>query len=220
MNRILVVAPHPDDETLGCGATLHRFAAEKVSLHWIMVTGIFEPKATLDEIKKRDLEIAAVTESYGFDSVHQLGFPTTTLDQISLGQMVPKFAAIFKDTGVDTVFLPHGSDAHSDHRIVFEATTSALKWFRSNAIKRIYVYETLSETEQALNPATKFEPRVFFDITKFLNKKIETMKLYEGEMGQHPFPRSEDALRALASYRGLMCGCSAAEAFMPLREVF
>ena len=81
-------------------------------------------------------------------------------------------------------------------------------------------YETLSETEFSLNPeGARFSPNSFVDITPYIDRKIEIAQMYEGEMGEFPFPRSVDALRSLAQVRGATCGCHAAESFMVLREI-
>jgi LmbE family N-acetylglucosaminyl deacetylase len=80
--------------------------------------------------------------------------------------------------------------------------------------------ETLSETEFSLSTKEdSFVPNVFIDISKYMNKKIEIMKSYKGEMGEHPFPRNEKNIRALATYRGATSGCEYAESFMLLKEI-
>ena len=92
--------------------------------------------------------------------------------------------------------------------------------FRYPFIKKIYMMETLSETEFA--PSTKedsFVPNVFVDISDFMDRKIEIMKLFESEIKEHPFPRSEENIKALAIFRGASCGCRYAESFMLLKEI-
>ena len=218
MRRVLVIAPHPDDETLGCGGTLYRLKDEGCTLYWVIVTSVSAPNWSTEVVKRRAGEIKIVGERYGFAETHEFDFPTTTLDQIPLGDIVDRFSKIFQSIGPDTVFVPHRSDIHSDHRVVFDAATAGLKWFRNAAPKRILAYETLSETEQALAPQVIFQPQVFFDITSWIENKIDTMRLYKSEMGDHPFPRSEKSIRAQAQFRGLKSGAEYAEAFMLLKE--
>ena len=80
--------------------------------------------------------------------------------------------------------------------------------------------ETLSETEFSLSTKDdSFIPNVFVDISDYMDKKIEIMKIYKGEMGMHPFPRSERNIKALATYRGATSGCEYAESFMLLKEI-
>ena len=75
------------------------------------------------------------------------------------------------------------------------------------------MYETLSETEFDFVSARNFRPNIFSNISEYLDEKIEIMKIYESEMGNSPFPRSEETIRSLAVYRGSQGGFRAAEAF-------
>ena len=103
---------------------------------------------------------------------------------------------------------------------MFDAVAACTKWFRYKSVKKVLVYETLSETEFSINPDLQgFRPNIFINITDFLDKKIEIMKIFESELGEFPFPRSEEAIRALSSIRGASAGFHAAEAFMLLKEV-
>ena len=94
------------------------------------------------------------------------------------------------------------------------------KCFRFHSIKRILAYETISETDFGMNPSyNTFRPNVYIDISKYLEMKLEIMRIYASELGDFPFPRSEKAIRALAALRGAAAGCEAAEAFMLLKEI-
>jgi LmbE family N-acetylglucosaminyl deacetylase len=80
--------------------------------------------------------------------------------------------------------------------------------------------ETLSETEFSLSThGDSFVPNVFVDISKFLDKKIEIMNVFKSEMGEHPFPRSENNIRSLATLRGATAGCKFAESFMLIKSI-
>lgn len=219
-SKIVVVAPHPDDETLGCGGTLLRYRREKKEIHWVIVTAMREDLGfSAQKIEQREAEIRAVEKKFGFSSVHRLDFPTTQLDTIPLGKMVGKMGGVFQAINPTTVFMPYRGDAHSDHKMVFDAVAACTKWFRHPSIQRVLAYETPSETDFGLNPDTAgFQPNVFVDIGDYLGQKIEIMKMYAGEMGEFPFPRSEQAICSLAHLRGVAAGYRAAEAFMLLRE--
>jgi LmbE family N-acetylglucosaminyl deacetylase len=120
----------------------------------------------------------------------------------------------------NTIYLPYRSDIYSDHEIVFDAVSSCTKSFRYPFVKQIRVYETFFEMEFGIRPEDSgFRPNLWIDISEFLDKKIEIMKLYKGEMGEHPFPRSEQTIRALATLRDSTAGCVAAEAFISLKEI-
>ncbi len=220
MKKIIVLAPHPDDETLGCGGTLLKHKAKGDSVHWLIVTGMHAAVGHTPEQKsKRAAEIEKVAKAYRFDSVHNLDLPTTRLDTLPLADIIGKIGAVFASVQPEVVYVPFSGDVHSDHVIVFEASAACTKWFRYPSIKRVLAYETLSETDFGIHPAhSGFRPNVFVDIASHLNTKIDIMKLYSGEMGVFPFPRSEEALKALATVRGAAMGSQAAEAFMLLRE--
>lgn len=221
MNKIIVIAPHPDDETLGCGGALLKHKSRGDEIHWLIVTTINTSLGyPEDKIQKRAEEINRVSMAYDFSSVHQCEFQTTKLDTIPMTDLIQKIAEIFKVINPEVVYVPFKGDVHTDHGIVYNAVSSCMKWFRFQSVKRCLAYETLSETEFAIDPAgSAFRPNVFVDVTTFLERKIEIMKMYAGEMGEHPFPRSETAIRSLAVLRGTTSGFNAAEAFMLLKEI-
>lgn len=220
MSIVLAIAPHPDDETLGCGGTLLRHRARGDEIHWLIVTALTPRFGDAARIARREREIAAVAAAFGFASTVELGFETTTLDREPVGDLVARVAEAVDRLRAETVYLPHPGDAHSDHRAVFQAGIGATKCFRHPSVKRVLAYETLSETNFGLDPlALPFRPTSYAPIAPWLGRKVEIMSLYEGETGAHPFPRSERAIRAQATLRGTECGAEAAEAFMLIKEI-
>lgn len=221
MKKIIVVAPHPDDETLGCGGTLLRHRAVGDELHWLIVTSIFEENGfSPQKIMQRSREIEEVAHQYGFTEKHLAGFPTTRLDTVPNGDLVHKISTILMSVQPEIIYVPYRGDVHTDHHHVFDAVISCTKWFRYPFVKKILAYETLSETEFGINPdANGFRPNYFVDISQYLERKLEIMRIYESEMGPAPFPRSEEAISALAVIRGAAAGTKAAEAFMLLKEI-
>ncbi len=157
---------------------------------------------------------------YDFDTVSRLNIPAMKADQQPLSALVGKISQVFQEIRPDTIYLPFHSDVHSDHRVLFDAAYSCTKGFRYPFIRQILMMETLSETEFA--PATQdraFSPNLFLDISDYLEKKLEIMRVYKSEVGQHPFPRSEEAIRAKAFLRGAVAGCHYAESFVLLKEI-
>ena len=218
--KTIVIAPHPDDEVLGVGGTLMRRKAEGVKMAWLIVTGITaEAGWSGEKIKQRADEIKCVTELIGFDSVFELNFPTTQLDQVPMSDLIAAISNVFKIFEPEEVFVPHPSDVHTDHRIVFDAVASCTKWFRYPSVKRVLAYETLSETDFGLGANQAFRPNVFINIEPYLPEKLQAMDIYVSELGVFPFPRSHEAIRALAILRGAASGFKAAEAFELLREI-
>lgn len=221
MSRVLVVAVHPDDETLGCGGTLlkHKKLGDKI--FWLIVTSMKSENGFSQEmIRCREREIAKVAGLYRFDGVYHLDLTSAGLDLISRDVLVKSIGAVFHKVKPNTVYLPFTGDAHSDHRIVFDSAYSCTKAFRCPSIKKVLMMETISETEFApCISKNSFRPNYFSNITKFLKKKIGIMKIFKGEMGKHPFPRSVKNIESLATFRGGMSGCVYAEAFMLLKEI-
>ena len=221
MNKILVIAVHPDDESLGCGGTLLKYKANGDEIHWLIATDRKESEGYgISTIRKRNKEITKIDELYGFTSVNKLDLSTTKVDTYSMSVLVSKFSSVIDRIKPDIIYLPFKSDVHSDHKYIFDAAYSCTKVFRHPFIKKIYMMETLSETEFSLSTKEdSFVPNVFVDISEFMDKKIKLMNIYESEIGKHPFPRSERNIRALATYRGATSGCNYAESFMLLKEI-
>lgn len=221
MKKVLVIAPHPDDETLGCGATLLRHAADGDEVYWLVVTAIsttlgFSP----ERVERRAAEIDAVGRAYGFQETILLGYPTMALDAVSNASLIDAIGVAVRRIAPDTLYLPYRNDAHSDHARVFDAAVACSKTFRYPSVRAVYVYETLSETEFGLRSDDPgFRPNHFVDVGPWLERKIEIMRLYNDEMGAFPFPRSEPCMRAQAMLRGSQAGVQAAEAFMLIKEI-
>ena len=216
MNKVLVVAVHPDDETLGCGGALLKHKANGDEIHWLIATEMKESKNT----SQRNAEIDQVEELYDFDSVHRLELSTTKIDEYSMSELITKISSVVNKVKPNIIYLPFKGDVHSDHKYIFDAAYSCTKSFRYPFIKKIYMMETLSETEYSVSTKEdSFVPNVFIDISEYMGKKIELMNIYESEIGKHPFPRSERNIRALATFRGATSGCNYAESFVLLKEI-
>ena len=215
MNSILVISPHPDDETLGCGGSLFRHKFEGDNLYWAIITEISEKAGwSTDDVKKRCDEIDTVGRKYGFKKIFKLGYPTTKIDSVPISDLINRIAnKIYKKIEPEIIYMPFIHDVHSDHQLTAKALQATFKWFRHPYIKKVLMYETPSETEFNFLGSRAFRPNVFVNISQYLDYKIETMKIYVGEMGEFPFPRSEETIRSLATFRGSQCGYKAAEAF-------
>ncbi|EAK0935416.1 PIG-L family deacetylase [Campylobacter jejuni] len=224
--KVLVIAVHPDDETLGAGGTLLKHKAKGDEIHCIFCTDIFEDEGfSKEQIDTREQELQEISKSYAFTSIHRLGLKTTKIDQYSQAHLVSLFSQIFKKIKPNILYLPFAYDVHSDHRIIFQTAFSCTKSFRYPSIEKILMMETLSESEFA--PALthqSFIPNVFVDISDFFEKKCQIMKIYKSELGRAPFPRSIENIKALATFRGctmgggILANAKYAESFMLLKE--
>jgi LmbE family N-acetylglucosaminyl deacetylase len=219
--RVLVIAVHPDDETLGCGGTILAHQAAGHEVYCVFCTAMSSENGFSPEtIDKRAEEVAAVSALYGFKETFELGLDALRVDEYSFTELVAKLSSVFKSVEPRTVYLPFCYDVHSDHRKLFEAAYSCTKNFRYPSVKNVLMMETLSETEFALSkPDTSFVPNSYVDISPYIDKKLEAMNIFESEIGEFPFPRSEEAIVALAKYRGSTAGVKYAESFMLLKHV-
>ena len=216
-NKVLILAVHPDDETLGCGGTLLKHKKNGDEIHWLICTSINKSHSYY---QTREKEIKIVVDMYGFNSVHNLRLKTMQVDEYSMSYLVGKISKVINEVQPNIVYLPFKGDVHSDHKKVFESSYSCTKSFRYSFIKKIYMIETLSETE--FSPSTKedkFIPNVFVDISEYMDKKLEIIKIFDSEIEEHPFPRSLRNIKALATFRGATAGCEYAESFVLLKEI-
>jgi N-acetylglucosamine malate deacetylase 1 len=219
--KVLVLAPHPDDESLGCGGTLLKHRAMGDEIHWCIATSMNQSEDYSEKQKQqRSQVIRDVSRLYPFDSVIALDFKPAELDSVPKKDLLQSLKAMLEQLKPNIVYLPYAFDVHSDHQVVFQAMISATKSFRAPYIEKILCYETLSETDFALSPLNiQFQPNVFVDISLFAEKKYQILDLYSGEFKAHPFPRSIEAVKALGTLRGAQARCVVAEAFVLLKEI-
>ncbi|NMA73274.1 MAG: PIG-L family deacetylase [Bacteroidales bacterium] len=219
MDKYLIVATHPDDETLGAGGLMLRKKAEGNEVYVLNMTHMDKSYGyDEDKINRRNNEILRMIDSYHLDGYYNLKLKPSGLDSYSEGELLQKINAIFHEVQPSIVILPYYKDVHSDHRISFDLCYSCTKNFRYPFIKKILMMETPSETDFAMFEYT-FKPNYFVDISDYIDKKIEIAKIYDSEILQHPFPRSEKNIRAYATIRGAMIGSDSAEAFVLIKSI-
>lgn len=219
--KILAISPHPDDETLGCGGTILKHKDTGNKIYWLIITNI-DVKNGWNKgiVKKRQKEIESVAEMYGFEKTFKLDYPTARLDVIPIQEIIESISKVILEIKPEIIYLPNRSDVHTDHQITFKAAYSCTKNFRYPFIKKILMYETLSETEFALAlPENTFIPNVFVDITNYFERKLEIFKIYKSEVMEEPLPRSLKVIEAFDKCRGSQIGEKHAEAFVLLKEI-
>lgn len=220
MESILIIAPHPDDETLGCGGAILKYISQGCRVYWLICTEFYRNGKTPENIKLRQQEIEKVDAMYGFTKRFELGYAAAGITFNDIGPLVSKISNIVKEVRPDTVFLPNHSDVHTDHQIIFKAAFSCTKNFNFPFIKQVLMYETISETEFSPPlPGNAFTPNVYIDISPYLHKKLDIMQVYQSEVMEAPLPRSLVAIKALAAYRGSSIGSTAAECFTLLKHI-
>ena len=218
--NIVVIAPHPDDEVLGCGGVMARHTAEGDRVIVVVVSRgipeIFDPEI----IETTRKELAAAHELLGVREVRFLDFPAPKLDALPGHVLADSLTKVVRELQPHTIYFPHWGDLHSDHKAVYWATMVAARPNGGARVTRLLCYETLSETEWGTPPqANAFSPNVFVDISSFLSLKLEAMARYQTQLKEHPNSRSLKSVEAQAVYRGAIVGTHAAEAFVLAREV-
>jgi LmbE family N-acetylglucosaminyl deacetylase len=220
--RVLVVSVHPDDETLGCGGTILKHRDRNDEVFWLILTEASDQSGYSREFAvNAKKQVRLVSEAYQFKETYSLGFPTTRLHALDFSMVINNISQILHDVKPEIIYTVNRSDIHTDHQIAAKAIMSCTKSFRNPFIKRILMYECISETEIAPPlHENAFLAHVYSDITEFLEKKIEIMRIYESELQPMPMPRSLENVAALARFRGATVSVQYAEAFMLLRELF
>lgn len=220
--KVLVISVHPDDETLGCGGTILKHKDNNDEIYWLILTRPDRVIGFSEEfIMRRETEIETVSKKYGFNKVFKLDFFTTKMHEIDFSILIDNISKVINEIQPQVIYMNNRTDIHTDHQIAAKAILSCTKSFRYPFIKKILMYECISETEMAPPfPENIFIPNVYSDISNYIDKKIEIMKIYESEIQNPPLPRSEKNIRALARFRGASCGVDYAEAFMLVRERF
>lgn len=221
MKKIIIVSAHPDDEVLGAGGTVLKHIENGDEVYWLVTTNITVSAGFSEErVQSRQKEIRQVEKELGFKKIFLLDYPTMDLSSSSVITMVPKISEVFNEVKPEIIYCVNRSDAHSDHRITFDAVMACTKSFRYPYVKKVLMYECLSETEFAPALFEKaFIPNYFVDISKFFKSKLGVMRIYHSELGDHPFPRSERNIEALATYRGASVGVEYAEAFQLIKFI-
>lgn len=222
MNKVLCIAVHADDETLGCGGTLLKHKANGDEIYWLIVTHPSQdPKVRFspEGIERRRQTIVKVAEKYGFTKTFNLEFPAALLHNVDMVDMVKAIDGVFDEVKPNIVYMMFCNDVHSDHRLAFDATYSCTKSFRKPYIEHISMFEAMSETEfSPAIPSTSFVPNMFVDITDYIDEKIEIMGIFSKQVMPEPYPRSIGSIKATARMRGSRAGVMYAEAFMLLFE--
>jgi len=222
--KILVIAAHPDDETLGAGGTIAKHVAngDEVSV-LILGEGIASRKQKKEDSRseidslRRDARRALA--KLGVTDVIFHDFPDNRFDTLALLDIVKVVEKVVSEKKSEVVYTHHGRDLNIDHCITFNAVMTACRPFGSS-VKKILCFEVLSSTEwNAQTAATVFLPNLFVDVSDTLGKKVSALKEYKSELRAYPYPRSVEGAEILAKLRGLAIGSNAAEAFEIVREI-
>lgn len=220
MGKVLVIAPHPDDEILGCGGTIARLSQSGAEVVVAIVTRGMAPQFSDEFVANIRAEAKTSHAMVGVKETVYLDLPAAALETVPATKLNGTLAKLVQDVRPDTLFVPFVGDIHTDHQLTFLAAMVAARPRDEYAPKRIYAYETLSETNwyaPGVTPA--FVPNVFIDITETLELKLDAFRCFESQVKIFPDERSIEAIRALATMRGASMYLKAAEAFVLIRQI-
>jgi len=218
--NILIIAPHPDDEILGVGGTISKRATDGHDVYVCVMTKGCEPLFSSDSVNQVRSECKKADSNLGVKETIFLDFPAAMLETVPRYKLNDAIVKVIQRVKPDEVYLPHRGDMQQDHKMVVDAAMVALRPKYDHVVKRIYAYETLSETGWDIpNTVNEFIPNVYENISDTLKKKLDAMRIFQSQLADFPAARSLEAIEALAKFRGSTVNVMAAEAFSLIREI-
>ena len=226
--KILVVVAHPDDELLGLGASINKLINDQNCTVRAVILGEGitsrsderNSEQWVKELKIHRQNIEHARNFIGYESVGIYDFPDNRFDSVALLDIIKVIEKEKSTFQPEIIFTHHGGDVNIDHQRTFEAVITATRPMEDEIVKTIITFETPSGTEWiASSDPRKFTPNLFIEVSeKNLEAKIKGMECYEFEKRKYPHPRSPEALKILAEYRGITSGLKFAEAFIIVRS--
>lgn len=217
VKSILVIAAHPDDEVLGCGGAIASYTAQGVPVNVIFLADGVSSRDThnISELEFRHLAAKKSADCLGISDISFSNFPDNQLDTVPLLSIVKQVEQAIARYEPDTVFTHHAGDVNIDHQKVHQAVVVACRPQPQHPVKTLLFFEVASSTEwQPPGSAPSFQPNWFINISHTLILKQQALALYQEELRPFPHPRSQEAVTALARWRGATVGVEAAEAFI------
>jgi LmbE family N-acetylglucosaminyl deacetylase len=217
--RVLVIAPHADDEVIGAGGTIAKHVAHDDEVYLCVVTQPYSPPWSEQQLAAVRPQVREVQQVLRLRDVFFCGFPTVKLNTVPQIELASALQKIVDEVRPEVIYTTSPSDINEDHRIVYDRTLVAARPLPGSLLRRLLAYETAGTARFGL-PAgcAPFVPNVFVDVAAFLDKKLEAMACYRTQMRDWPHPRSLQALRLQAEERGVSVGLPAAECFYLVRE--
>ncbi len=225
--KILIIAAHPDDEVLGCGGTIAKYAKRGDRIYCLFLgkgkASRFEGRK-LGTIKTEQLilekEVGKAAKILGISEVIFKDFPDQKYDTVPFLEIIKAIEQIKEKIKPEIVFTHHQGDLNLDHQITFKAVLTACRPLKGETVKKIYSFEVSSATEWGSPKGkTYFMPNVFVDVSHTFNKKIDALKAYKTEIRNYPHPRSSRGLEIIARRWGTVVGRELVEAFELVREI-
>ena len=224
MKNILVVAPHADDEVLGCGGSIAKHVRSGDTVYVAIMTNaaIGAPELFSSEsIESVRAEAIKSHETLGVEETLFYDFPAPQLEQYPQYKIANILNLLIKEKNIDTMYIPHKGDLHLDHGVIYNASLVAARPVPGQSVRHIYAYETLSETEWG-HPTVEavFIPRYFNVLDKLdFATKVKAMQCFSSQLREFPNTRSIKAIEHLGALRGAYVGANIAESFDVIRSI-
>ncbi len=218
--RILVVAPHPDDETLGVGGTIAKYSAQGHEVFVLIISGHLPPIYSRKAYEETVSEAYSAFSVLGVEKSEFLEIPATMIGDQPLHEVNGRISKVVSDFNPQIVLCPY-PDRHIDHRLVFDSVMVATRPVGvERDIEILAAYETLSETHwNAPHIEPNFTPNWVVDISDYIDAKLAALKCYESQITDFPGPRSIEAVESLAKFRGTQAGFGYGEGFHIVRMI-
>jgi len=213
--KILIVAAHPDDEILGCGASVAKLVQEGYEAYTLILSHGKDSRDDTSDFDAFEKEIFAANTTIGVTKVFMESFPDNRFDSVDLLDIVKSISKLTELLKPDIIFTHYENDLNIDHTITYRAVLTATRPMQDESVKEIYSFEILSSTEW--NYPLSFSPDTFFDISNTLDLKLNAMKEYSSELREFPHPRSLKGIELNAAYQGMRVGTTYVEAFKSVR---
>ena len=218
--RVLVVAPHPDDETLGVGGAIAKYSAQGDEVFVLMVSGHLPPIYSRKAYEETVSEAYSAFSVLGVKKSEFLEIPATMIGDQPLHEVNSRILKVVNDFNPHIVLCPY-PDRHVDHRLVFDSVMVATRPVGvGRDIEIVAAYETLSETHwNAPHIEPNFTPNWVVDISDHISEKLNALECYKSQISEFPGPRSIEAVEALAKFRGTQAGFGYGEGFHIVRMI-
>lgn len=221
--KILIVAAHPDDEVLGCGATIAKWVSKRAKAYCLFLGNgkASRHEKITDELKEEQAvlykEACTAASILGISEIFFKDYPDQKYDTVPFLNIVKSIEKIKNKIQPDIIFTHHRGDLNMDHQIVFKAVLTACRPVKGECVKDIYSFAVLSSTEW--NASAPFVPNVFVDVQNTFYQNTLALRAYKSEIREFPHPRSEKALKIAAQRWGSVVGKNLVEAFELIRSI-
>jgi len=224
MEKILIIAAHPDDEVLGCGGTAARLNKKGYEITTLILGEGISSRDDLRDMKKGEKDILELKGEakranaiLGVKEVFFHDFPDNRFDTIPFLDIVKIIEKIKNQIKPEIIFTHYEKDLNIDHQITYKAVITATRPLEEETVKEIYSFEIPSSTEWSY--PLSFSPNMFYDISETIDVKIKALKEYKSELKKYPYPRSLEGVELTAKNWGMKVGLNYAEAFKTVRII-